>query len=198
MDKNIKLDKETISNMKFIKVMFGDKSNANGKGFEYKIGEINETDNWNPESEDPKEMGGFNFSIKSKIIRWLVRGDTLYDVIIPEDAEVIDCKHPSTPHGVFRSNKIILENPRKVTDEMAMEFYLESDIPEKSYYKAMAGCAIRGYLKTMKKIFDDKINKDTIDLAIEEINDFYMPEGANGENSRRLIKMLNDYKDANK
>ena len=138
MDKNIKLDKETISNMKFIKVMFGDKSNANGKGFEYKIGEINETDNWNPESEDPKEMGGFNFSIKSKIIRWLVRGDTLYDVIIPEDAEVIDCKHPSTPHGVFRSNKIILENPRKVTDEMAMEFYLESDIPEKSYYKAMA------------------------------------------------------------
>ena len=58
MDKNIKLDKETISNMKFIKVMFGDKSNANGKGFEYKIGEINETDNRNPESEDPKEMGG--------------------------------------------------------------------------------------------------------------------------------------------
>ena len=49
MDKNIKLDKETISNMKFIKVMFGDKSNANGKGFEYKIGEIYETDNWNPE-----------------------------------------------------------------------------------------------------------------------------------------------------
>ena len=81
---------------------------------------------------------------------------------------------------------------------MALEFYLESDFPEKSYYKAMAGCAIRGYLKTMKKIFDDKINKETIDVAIEEINDFYMPEGANGENSRRLIKMLNDYKDANK
>ncbi len=30
-------------------------------------------------------MGGFNFSTEDKILRWLVRGDTLYDVIIPED-----------------------------------------------------------------------------------------------------------------
>ena len=194
MDKNIKLD--DISNMKFIKVMFGDMSNANGQGFVYKIGEINETDNWNPEADNPKEMGGFNFSIESKIIRWLVRGDTLYDVIIPEGVDVIDCKHPSTPHGVFRSNKIILQNPRKITDEMAMNFYLKSDIPEKSYYKAMAGCAIRGYLNTMQKMFDDKINKDTIDLAIEEINDFYMPDGAAGENSRNLLKRLNEIKNS--
>ena len=30
--------------------------------------------------------------VPEKIIRWLHRGDTLYDVIIPEDAEVIDAR----------------------------------------------------------------------------------------------------------
>ena len=59
---------------------------------------------------------------QDKIIRWLVRGDTIYDVTVPDDAEIIDCESPSAPHGVFRSNKIIITNPRVVTDEMAMDF----------------------------------------------------------------------------
>ena len=29
---------------------------------------------------------------------------------LPEDAEVVDCHSNSVPHGVFRSNKIILNN----------------------------------------------------------------------------------------
>lgn len=48
-------------------------------------------------------MGGFNFSTESKILRWLVRGDTIYDVELPEDAEVVDCPSNSASHGVFRS-----------------------------------------------------------------------------------------------
>lgn len=179
---------------KFVKVIFGTKSKASNDSFEYKIDEINISNDWNPMAHDPKEMGGFNFSKESKIIRWLVRGDTIYDVIIPDDAEVIDVDHPTTPHGVFRTNKIILVNPRIVTDEIAMELYLKSDIPEKSYYKAIAGCAIRGYLKTVDKMISDKVNKDNIDLVLSEVNDFYMPDGAAGENSRNLIKRLNDIK----
>ena len=66
--------------------MFGNK----GVDFEYKIGEVNIANNWNPNTFDPKEMGGFNFSTEDKIIRWLVRGDTIYDVIILEGSEVID------------------------------------------------------------------------------------------------------------
>ena len=81
-------------------------------------------------------MGGFNFSTEDKILRWLVRGDTIYDVEIPGDADIVDCINESAPHGVFRSNKIIIKNPRKVDDEYAMELYLKSDLPEKSYFKA--------------------------------------------------------------
>ena len=69
--------------------MDGIKSNAGG--FEYKLDEVNIASNWNPSSKEPDKMGGFNFGTKDKILRWLHRGDTIYDVIIPDDAEVILC-----------------------------------------------------------------------------------------------------------
>lgn len=155
---------------KYLKVMFGTKSGASD--FEYKLGEINVSKIWNPRESNPQKMGGFNFSTESKILRWLVRGDTIYDVELPDDAEVIDCHSNSTPHGVFRSNKIIISNPRIVTDDMAMKLYLKSDLPEKSYYKAMAGCAVRGYMNTALKIFEDKVNKENVKLVILEFEDF--------------------------
>ena len=154
--------------------MFGTKSGASD--FEYKINEVNISEYWNPNEVDPKKMGGFNFSTETKILRWLVRGDTIYDVDIPEEAEIIDCPSESAPHGVFRSNKIIISNPRQVTDDLAMELYLKSDLPEKSYFKAMAGCCVRSYINTAIKIFEDKVNKENIELAISEFEDFCKPK----------------------
>lgn len=179
---------------KYIKVMFGNR----GVNYEYKIDEVNIADKWNPNNNDPKEMGGFNFSTEDKILRWLVRGDTLYDVIKPDDAEVIDCPSPSAPHGVFRSNKIILTNPRQMTDEMAMDFYLKSDLPEKSYYKSLAGVAIRGYRNTSLKIIEDKVNKDNIDLVLSEIEDFIKPFKSDFDSTydvfNEVMKKLEDIK----
>lgn len=91
---------------------------------------------------------------------------------------MIDCPSPSSPHGVFRSNKIILNNPRNVTDEIAMELYLKSELPEKSYFKAMAGCCVRGYINTALKIFEDKVNRKNIESAISEFEDFCKPNEA--------------------
>ena len=61
---------------------------------------------------------------------------------------------------------------RTVTDDIAMELYLKSDLPEKSYYKAMAGCAVRGYMNTALKIFEDKVNKENVRLVTLEFEDF--------------------------
>jgi hypothetical protein len=169
--------KEVKKDNKYLKVMFGQTSGADN-GLEYKIGEVNIAKYWNPKEIDPKKMGGFNFSTESKILRWLVRGDTIYDVTIPEDAEIIDCPSSSAPHGVFRSNKIILNNPRPVTDEMAMKLYFKSELPEKSYFKAMAGCCVRGYINTALKIFEDKVNRENIEVAILEFEDFCKPNEA--------------------
>lgn len=188
---------------KYVKVMFGNTSGANG--FEYKEDEVNVAKIWNTSAKDPKEMGGFNFSTEDKILRWLVRGDTIYDVIIPGDAEVIDVESISAPHGVFRTNKIILTNPRAMTDELAMHYYKISDLPEKTYFKSLAGCAIRGYKNTCMQIIKDKVNKDNIDLVLSEINDFVEPfkncsnNNNNNNNDDTLVfnevmKQLNEIK----
>lgn len=160
---------------KYVKVMFGTSSLA-GDGFQYKIGTVNTAILWNPDATTPKGMGGFNFSTEEKIFRFLVRGDTLYEVELPIDSEIIAVESSSAPNGVFRSNKIILKNPHLVTDEVAMELYKKSKLPEKSYFKALAGCAVRGYLKTAKKVIADKVNSTNIDLAIEELLDFTRPD----------------------
>ena len=186
---------------KYLKVMFGNKSGANSD-FEYKLNEINIANNWNPNSNDPKEMGGFNFSTEDKILRWLIRGDTIYDVEIPKDAEIIDCPSESAPHGVLRSNKIVISNPRVVTDDIAMKLYLKSNLPEKSYYKALAGCAIRGYRNTSLKIIEDKVNKNNINLVLSEIDDFVKPYQSSGTSSNgtevyeEVMDILNNIKKA--
>ncbi|MDE5888984.1 MAG: hypothetical protein K2H20_03090 [Bacilli bacterium] len=164
---------------KYCKVMFGNISGANSE-IVYKIGEVNESNNWHPQAENPKEMGGFNYSTYDMIFRWLIRGDTIYDVEIPKDAEVVSVDNPSTPNGVFRTNKIILSNPRIVDDEVALKLYRCSKLPEKSYYKALAGCMIRGYKNTCLELIKMRVNKDNIDLVLSEISDFVKPENSSG------------------
>lgn len=162
---------------KYLKVMFSNKSYYGNSVYEYKINELNVATFWNP--NDLQNTGGFNFSTENKIARWLVRGDTVYDVTIPDDAEVIEIPSESSPHGVFRSNKIILKNPRKVTDELALEFYKKSNLPEKSYYKTLAGYAIRGHINAAKEIIKEKVNYENIELVLEEVNDFFKPKKDN-------------------
>ena len=183
-------------NEKYLKVMFGTKSGASD--FEYKLNEINIANVWNPNETEPDKMGGFNFSTETKILRWLVRGDTIYDIEIPEGAEVIDVPHQTTPHGVFRANKIIISNPRPITDELAMQLYKVSDIPEKSYYKALAGLAIRGCIETCKLLIKERVNKNNIDLVLSEISDFTTPNDYNHGNKEvynEVMEMLNEIKE---
>ena len=157
--------------------MFGNK----GANYEYKIGEVNVANTWNHKAERGRDFGGFNYTTEDCILRWLHRGDTLYDVEIPKDAENIKLEGATT---IYRCNKIILTNPRKVTDEMAMEFYKKSNIPEKSYYKALGAVALMNYKNTALAILRDKVNKNNIDIVLEEWNDFIQ----NGGDGNRINK----------
>lgn len=67
---------------------------------------------------------------------------------------------------------LAIQRPRTVTDDIAMELYLKSDLLEKSYYKAMVGCAVRGYMNTALKIFEDKVNKENVRLVTLKFEDF--------------------------
>ena len=168
--------------MKYVKVMFFNESRYNN--FQYKIGEINYAPFWNPNATTPEEMGGLNFSNEENILRYLHNGDTIYDVEIPEDAEVVSVKGCATPYGVFRSNKIIIKNPRKVTDEMALEFYKKSTIPDEAYPKALGGVSLMNFSKTANAIFNDKVNNNTIEYFLAEWNDFIdRPERKNSNDT---------------
>ena len=87
--------------MKYVKVMFKNK----GANFEYKIGEVNIANVWNPNAKNGRDFGGFNYTTEDCILRWLHRGDTLYDVKVPENAENIKLQSATT---IYRCNRIIL------------------------------------------------------------------------------------------
>ena len=151
----------------FVRVMYGLKSNAGG--FEYKLAEVNVANNWNPTAEKGRDFGGFNYCSEDCIIRWLHRGDTIYDVGVADDAENVKLEGATT---IYRCNKIIISNPRKVDDDMALKFYKISNIPEKSYYKTLGVVSIMGYRQTALAILRDKVNLTNIDEVLEEWNDF--------------------------
>lgn len=188
-------------NEKYLKAIFGDESHFGDSVYKYKIGEVNISELWYP--EDEINTYGFNFSNEENIARWIVRGDTLYDVVIPEDAEVICIDSPSTPNGVFRTNKIIVENPRKITDELALELYKKSNMPEKTYFKTLAGYCVRGHINAAREILKDRVNSENIDVALEEFNDFFKPrkgtpkkEGASNANfaHKEILEKLMEIK----
>ena len=82
---------------------------------------------------------------------------------------------------------------------MALDFYKKSNIPEKSYYKALGAVSLMNYKNTALTIFKDKINNNTIDIALEEWNDF-INNGGDGnrldsnETVVLIAKMLNEFK----
>ena len=156
---------------KYVIVMDGLKSNAGG--FEYKLDEINIAKVWNPNTFNPKEMGGFNFSTADKILRWLHRGDTIYDVTIPDGAEVILCDEDK---GVYRANKIIVSNPRKITDEMVIEFYKINTLPSKVIYQCLVTLLYKNRINISKYIIHDYINKENIKEAITEFQNYVSKE----------------------
>lgn len=172
---------------KFVKVMYGTTSGAKSD-FEYKLGEVNMSNNWNPKADSGKEFGGFNYCDEKCILRWLHRGDTIYDVEVPKDAENIKLDGATT---IYRTNKIIVKNPRKVDDDLALHFYEISEIPEKSYYKALGAVAVMNYKKTALKILKDKVNKKNINEVLEEWNEFIDHDGKNDrKDSNETVKLV--------
>ena len=150
---------------KYVRVMDGLKSNAGG--FEYKLDEVNIADKWNPNSLKAEETGGFNFGTEDKILRWLHRGDTIYDVIIPDDAKVIKVNDEK---GIYRSNKIIVTNPRKITDEMVVELYKKSNLSNKIIAQCLLTLIWKNRLEISKYIIKDRVDIDNVNEILESFS----------------------------
>ena len=178
---------------KYVRVMDGTKSNAGN--FEYKLDKINVSNNWNPTEVEPEKMGGFNFGTEDKILRWIHRGDTIYDVIMPDDAEVILC---DVEKGIYRANKIIVTNPRKLTKEMIIDYYKKTTLPD----KVIAQCLYIMLWKQMPDvsefIINNRVNKDNVEIYLNEFGNYGCNGDFNydklGDDAKKLYDMMLDIK----
>lgn len=170
---------------KFVRVMDGLKSNAGG--FEYKLDEINIANNWNSSEKEPDKVGGFNFGTEDKILRWLHRGDTLYDVIIPKDAELITV---SEEKGIYRSNKIIVTNPRKITNELVLDLYKKCTLSDKIIADTLMTLIWRDMIEIAKYIINDRVNKDNVKEILEEFEKYAGEDNLKYDKTKIIHNML--------
>lgn len=171
--------------MKFVRVMDGLKSNAGG--FDYKLDEINISEKWDTTTLNPEKMGGFNFGTEDKILRWLHRGDTIYDVIVPEDAEVILCDEEK---GIYRSNEIIVTNPRPITDELVLELYKKTTLSDKIIAQCLVTLLWKKRKEISKFIINDRVNKNNIDEIIKEFTSYAGEDNLNSESGKEIYNLL--------
>ena len=172
---------------KYLRVMDGLKSNAGG--FEYKLDEINISKKWNPETLEPEEMGGFNFCTEDKILRWLHRGDTIYDVIVPEDAEVILCDEEK---GIYRSNKIIVTNPRPVTDEMVLDLSKKTTLSNRVLAQCLVTLLWKKRKEISKQIIKERVNLDNIDEILTEFVNYAGEDNLNSDSGKEIYEILKE------
>ena len=176
--------------MKYVRVMDGLKSNAGG--FNYKLDEINISEKWDTSTLNPEKMGGFNFGTEDKILRWLHRGDTIYDVIVPDDAEVILCDEEK---GIYRSNKIIVTNPRTITDELVLELYKKTTLSDKIIAQCLVTLLWKKRKEISKFIINDRVNKDNIDDILNEFTTYAGEDNLNSESGKEIYNLLIKIKD---
>lgn len=172
---------------KYVRVMDGLKSNAGG--FEYKLDEINIANTWNPSEKEPELMGGFNFGTEDKILRWLHRGDTIYDVVIPNDAEVIMCDEEK---GIYRSNKIIVTNPRPITDEMVLNLYKINTLSNKVIAQCLVTLLWKSRIEISKYIIKDRVNLENIDEILTEFIKYAGDNNLSSETGKELYEILKE------
>lgn len=155
--------------MKYLKWAFKDNI-GHRDDQKIELGKVIICDTWNPNSSDWDERGGFNFTNEECALRWISRGDTLYEVEIPEDGEVLKVKNDKTSGGIFVTNKIILKNPTTISDELVRDFYKKSKLPLETYFECIGILATRGYYDISLMIIKDKVDMNNIDLAIDKFN----------------------------
>ena len=153
--------------MKYLKWAFNT-SIAKRENEFFEINKIIESDMWDPYNDDWDKHGGFNFTNKECALRWMSRGDTLYEVEVPKDGELVEVKNEKTPGGIFIANKIILKNPVPISEELLLDYYEKSKLPLPTYFECIGILSFRGYYDLASLIIKDKVNMDNIDLSIEK------------------------------
>jgi hypothetical protein len=74
--------------------------------------------------------------------------------------------------GVYRADKIIVTNPRVITEDMVIDIYKKSTLTTDRYFQCIYCLLFKKYINASKYIINDLVNKNNIDDAIKEFENF--------------------------
>ena len=86
------------------------------------------------------------------------------------------------------TNKIILKNPKEISEDLIMDFYKKSNLPLSTYFECIRVLANRGYYDIALIIIKDKVTIDNIDLALERFNHSNNPDADINEDCHNKVK----------
>lgn len=95
--------------------------------------------------------------------------------------------------GVWRSNKIIVTNPRAITDEMVMELYKKTTLSNKILAQCLQTLLWKNRLEISKYIINDRVTKQNVSEFIDEFENYTKKsENFNYDNLEKDSKIIYD------
>lgn len=174
--------------MRYAKVIFGVSSGHSN--YIYKIDEVNVANNWNTNATSPALMGGFSFLTEENIFNWLYKGNTLYEVTIPLDAEIVNCYSEADFTYVYRTNKIIINNPRTITDAVALKLYKIANKENKFNLNNIVSLIERNFINTIELWLDEQLTFEIAQQLLNKIQDLTIDNECIKNTRKKLLELI--------
>ena len=110
------------------------------------------------------------------------------DKILRADALVRKVPGTFTPNGIYRTNKIIVKSPVKLTEEIVMNLYKKLNLPDKAYHDVLAILAIRNFENVCMQFIIDRVTKENIDEILNDYIEYKKGVKSNNIDSNSLYE----------
>jgi hypothetical protein len=175
-----------------------EKIGLHNNAYEYKIDEINYCNDYN---NTDKHNNGFYFTDEKNILNFLGYGDTLYEVTIPKNTKLMEINDTCLE---YKSDKIILNNPKKINNEIIIEFLKKGSILHKDKLIGVLNDLYKNKQIDMFETIFNLIDQNDVNFAYK-INDLYMRisfegyiEKYSNTTNLEVMKVIYDYYKFNK
>lgn len=156
---------------KYYKMLYGKTSYGSERAYEHKINELVCHNNF--DGDPLHNFGGFFVADKSVILRFLTWGTTLYEVLVPDNAQIVEMSGGAVASGVYKVDKMILCNPIQLDDSMVLELIQNSCLSDSAWFETASLCALHGFRESALCIINSYVNKENGEEALMRFRKYY-------------------------
>ena len=110
-------------------------------------------------------------------------------MIIPEDAEVVLCDEEK---GIYRANRIIVTNPRPITDELVLELYNKTTLSNKIIAECLVTLLWKKRKEMSKYIIKNRVNLNNIDEILKEFVRYAGEDNLYSKSGNEIYEILKE------